>query len=146
MNKKYTSIFKEKIYEVSALICDAVRAEINNKRTFVGVYPNVFISNRKKITIKELKLVVFIGFYTKKVPNNFKIFFSHSGRKDEAFSTQNMRERISHTEHGGDVSCSRIIISCPIMTIEKDTDLVVSIGIDNDEFEVSRSTIKLINT
>ena len=55
MNKKYTSIFKEKIYEVSALICDYVRAEINNKRTFVGVYPNVFISNRKKITIKELE-------------------------------------------------------------------------------------------
>lgn len=146
MIENHNSKLKDKIYEVSALICDDVRAEVNNKRTFVGVYPNILTLNMKKVIIKSLKIVVFISFYTKKIPDNFKIFFEHSGKKDVALSTQNIRERISHTEQDGYVSCSRILIGCPILTIEKDTDLVVSIGIDNDEYEIARSTIKLINT
>lgn len=145
MKKIHMRSFHEKFYEVSALICDDVRAEINNKRTLVGVYPNVLVSNRDRLVIKELKIVVFINFYTEKIQENFKIFFHYLGNREEAFCARDMKKRISHTEQNGKISCSRIIIGCPIITIDRSTDLVVSIEVDNEEYEISRSTIKLMS-
>lgn len=142
MITKVDKIYRERILEASCLICDDVRKEIRRKRTLVGVIPTKFTVQKFPHVMFMPNLIVKLSFLSDRIPDNLIFYFKYMTVKDEAFN-ENTTEIEWSPIFDGKAVTKTFFITCPVISIEYETDLVLSVSIEDVEYEISRHHFSL---
>ncbi|MFT8366626.1 MAG: hypothetical protein ABF623_12335 [Gluconobacter cerinus] len=128
--------------EAFCIFCEEIRAEVNEKNTYIGVYSRQIYVDSFPYTLEKLSIALNVRWDMTAFPKSVSARLAYEDKQDVMIPPMDPSEKIKVTEDQEETVQLKAHIQCPPLEISKEGDIEVLVRMDNHFLSAGALSIK----